>query len=99
MINSGNYSATTMVQVEGYIISIEEVSTQYGNATYVISDSKTDATGLTIFRGYYLDGAKFTSADQIKVGAKVIVEGTLTKYNNTTPEMTTGNKIVSYVAP
>lgn len=99
MINSGNYSATTMVQVEGYITSIEEVSTQYGNATYVISDSKTDSTGLTIFRGYYLDGAKFTSTDQIKVGAKVIVEGTLTMYNNTTPEMTTGNKIVSYVTP
>ena len=99
MINSGNYSATTTVQVEGYITSIEEVSTQYGNATYVISDSKTDTTGLTIFRGYYLDGAKFTSADQIKVGAKVIVEGTLTLYNNTKPEMNTGNKIVSYVAP
>lgn len=99
MITSGNYSPSATVQVEGYIKSITEVSTTYGNATYIITDSMNDANGLTVFRGYYLDGAKFTSEDQIKVGAKVIVEGTLTYYNNTTPEMTTGNKIVSYIAP
>ena len=49
---------------------------------------------LNIFRGYYLAGAKFTAADQIKVGQKVVVAGTLTLYNDT-PEMNKGNQIVS----
>ena len=96
MIIDGSYSTTAVVQVEGVISSITEVSTDYGNATYVIKDAMSDASGLTIFRGYYLDGAKFTSANQIAVGAKVVVEGTLIYYNNQTPEMASGNKIVSY---
>ena len=98
MILSGNYSSSTTVQVEGIISSITEVSTSYGNATYIIKDAMGDVDGLTVFRGYYLDGAKFTSEDQIAVGAKVIVEGQLQLYGST-PEMNTGNKIVSYVAP
>ena len=99
LILSGKYSPTATVQVEGYITSITEVSTQYGNATYIIKDSMSATDGITVFRGFWLEGAKFTSADQIAVGAKVVVEGSLTYYNNTTPEVTTGNKIISYVAP
>lgn len=79
------------VYVQGEIKSIKEVSTSYGNATYTITDGTSD---LTIFRGYYLEGAKFTAEDQIKVGQKVIVYGKLTSYNGE-GQMNQGNKIYS----
>ncbi|MCH5228451.1 MAG: choice-of-anchor J domain-containing protein [Muribaculaceae bacterium] len=83
--------------VEGVIIEITEVETaQYGNATYTIADNATDTEGLKIFRGYWLGGAKFTSEDQLEVGAEVIVKGSLMNYQNTTPEMAQGNVILSY---
>ena len=66
--------------VEGYIISIEEVSTQYGNATYIIADAMTETSGLKVFRGKYLNGESFTSEDQITIGGKVVVSGNLTVY-------------------
>lgn len=92
---AGGYASTA--QVKGYITSIEEVSTQFGNATYNIADNAGDtnqANNLKVYRGYYLDGAKFTSADQIKVGDLVVVEGTLKMFYET-PEVDTGSKIIS----
>lgn len=69
--------------VKGIITEITEVSEQYGNATYIIKDSETDAVSLTVFRGYYLDGEKFTSEDQLELGATVTVTGKLQDYNGT----------------
>ena len=75
---------TQKVYVEGTISSIDEVSTQFGNATYDISDDgSTQGDQLTVFRGYYLDNERFTSVDQINVGDKVIVFGNLVNYNGT----------------
>jgi len=82
------------VYVKGIIVSISEVSTSYGNATYVIADGTDSNQKLTIFRGYYLGGEKFTSEDQIKEGDTVVVKGTLVNYKGTTPEMNQGNQIV-----
>lgn len=96
LIGSG-YTGTATV--EGYISEIEEVSTQYGNATYTIVDELgTDQLGLLIYRGYWTNGDKFTEGNEIAVGGKVVVEGSLVNYNDTY-EMTTGSKILSYVAP
>ena len=89
---------TGEASVEGYIISIEEVSTQYGNATYIIADSMTETSGLKVFRGKYLNGESFTSEDQIEVGGKVVVKGNLTLYNDV-PEVNSGNVILNYTAP
>lgn len=89
---------TASAQVKGYIVSIKEVSTQYGNATYDIADEMNSSNTLTIYRGNWLNGAKFTSADQIEVGAEVVVEGDLTLYNGS-HQMKAGNKILSYTAP
>ena len=80
--------------VKGVITSIEEVDTgQYGNATYVISDGEGTAE-LEVYRGYYLNGEKFTSKDQIKVGDEVVVVGQLTRFFETY-EFTKGSKIYS----
>ena len=91
-IESG-YSGAAIV--EGYIISVTEISTSYGNATYVIADSPNDTEGLIVYRGYYFNGDKFTSESQLQVGAKVVVSGDLVNYNGTY-EFTTGSQIISY---
>lgn len=97
MINGGTYPSTD-VYVAGYVVSITDLSTSYGNATYILGNSASDSSGLTVYRGYYIDGAKFTSEDQLEVGAKVVVKGTLTLYGST-PEVSTGSQIVSYTKP
>lgn len=96
--DSKNPIGPTDVYTRGIITKIQSVDTgQYGNATYFISD--LDATGapineLEIYRGYYLNGDKFTSADQIKVGDEVVVCGQLVNFKGTF-EYTQGSKIVS----
>lgn len=91
----GTATSTEDVYVKGVITSIDEVSTKFGNATYKIKDEGVD-NEVKVFRGLYLDGAKFTSADQIGVGDEVIVVGKVLDYNGT-PEVNAGNKIVSII--
>ncbi len=80
---------------KGVITEITELSTSFGNATYIIGDANGDAT-ITVFRGYYLEGAKFTSASQLSVGAEVVVKGKLINYKGNTPEFAQGNELISY---
>ena len=94
LINSGSIT-TDKVYVTGTISSIKEVSTDFGNATYFISDDGTTGSQLGVYRGYYLGGEKFTSASQIKVGDKVVVYGELVNYMGNTPQFTTGNQLYS----
>lgn len=83
------------VYVSGIISQVGEVSMLYGNATYYISDDGTTANQFEIYRGYYLNGEKFTLEDQIKVGDKVVVKGDLINFFGNTIEMTQGSQIVS----
>ncbi len=93
---------TTDQQVEAYVkgivATISDLSTSFGNATYTIKDAEGTET-FSIYRGYGLDGNKFTSEDELKVGAEVIVFGKIVNYMGNTPQITNGSKIVSYVAP
>lgn len=72
----------TSVYVKGIIVSIEEVSTGFGNATYIIKDNATDENGIKVFRGKFLGGESFTSADQIHENDVVVVYGKLTYYTS-----------------
>lgn len=85
---------TSEVYVKGKISQISEVSTNFGNATYFISDDGTTNGQFEIYRGYYLKGEKFTSEDKIKVGQTVVVKGKLTVHGST-PQMAQGSQIVS----
>lgn len=87
------------VYVKGYVASIKEISTQYGNGTYTIGDTKDATTGLSIYRGKWLNGDKFTAEDQIAKGGEIVVCGTLVNFKGNTPQMTTGSKVISYTAP
>ena len=91
--------ATGEAQVKGYISEITELSTQYGNATYsLVDDLSSSSKSLLVYRGYYLNGDKFTAENQLARGAYVVVSGELVNFNGTY-EFTTGSKIVSYTDP
>lgn len=84
------------VYVKGKVMGISELSTSYGNATYTIADDKESPT-LLIYRGYGLNGDKFTSSKDLEVGDEVVVKGCLVNFYGNTPEMTKGSKLVSIV--
>lgn len=93
----GGFNA--MAKVKGYITQIDEIDTgSFGNATYYIADEKGGSPVLEVYRGYWMNGEKFTSEDQIEVDGLITVEGTLVNYNGTY-EFTTGSKVIEYVAP
>lgn len=84
------------VYVEGIISKIDDVETkEFGNATFYISEDGGTTSQLQIFRCLYLEGEKFTSANQIKKGDKVVVYGKLVNFKGNTPEMTQGGYIYS----
>ena len=81
--------------VKGKIAAISDLSIQYGNATYAISDDGSEENTLIVYRGYSLGGAKFTSEDEIKVGDEVIIMGKYVYYKGNTKEMVQGSTIYS----
>ena len=82
--------------IKGTISQIDEVSTQYGNARYYLSNDGTTTDQLQVFRGLYLNGDKFTDSSQISVGKKVLILGTLDFYETTsTPQVGRNSKIIS----
>lgn len=96
IIAAGSYKEGEKVYVSGIISEIKSIDTgQFGNAEYRISDDGTTSNQLIVYRGYGLGGKKFTSADEIKVGDKVVVLGELTNFMGNTPEIATGSTIYS----
>lgn len=91
-----NKKDATTYYIKGVISQIDEVSLQYGNAGYFLSDDGTTTNQLQVFRGFYLNGDKFTDASQISVGMKVVLLGTLDFYEKTsTPQVGRNSKIIS----
>ncbi|MBQ9666766.1 MAG: chitobiase/beta-hexosaminidase C-terminal domain-containing protein [Bacteroidaceae bacterium] len=83
------------VYVKGIISEIKSINVaKYVRAQYYIKENLDDEESFYIYNGYYLNGADFTSDDQIKVGDVVIVYGALTVYNGT-PEFAADNYIYS----
>ena len=93
----GTTESPKQVYVKGKITSIQEqFSTQYGNASFYISDDLSNQELFYIFRTLYLGNKKFTSGDEpIKVGDEVVICGIVTCYMGKTPE-TVQNKSFIY---
>lgn len=72
------------VYVKGFITNIDELSIDYGNATFKIATKKGDKDAeykLKIYRAKYFDNQRFTSEDQLAIDDEVILYGTLQLYN------------------
>ncbi len=76
------YDLSKKVYTKGVIVGTPSVSTQYGNADYNIQTTGGTST-LKVYRGYFLENAKFTAEDQIKEGDEVIIYGQLGMYGDT----------------
>lgn len=95
-IASGHADATEYY-IKGKISLVNSVDTgNYGNAEYYISNDGATNNHLMVFRGYWLNGAKFTTATapQLAVGKTVVILGKLKDYNGT-PEVDQRSKIIS----
>lgn len=91
-----NTTTDYMTYVTGTIVGTPSFSETYGNMEYTITSGNET---LTVFRGFYFNGAKFTSADQLNEGDIVTVYGKLKKYVNSsdvvTPEVDQDNILVA----
>ena len=88
----GDAESPKNVYIKGKVAKItEQYSTNYGNATFSISDDGTTATTtFTIFRALYLGNKKYSSGDLLAEGDEVIVCGKVTNFKGNTPETVTG---------
>lgn len=93
VINTGT-PPTAPVYVKGIISAAPSFNATYGSLTYYISDDGTTATQLQIYSGLGIDGAKFTSANDLKVGQTVEVYGVIKDYSGK-PEMDKSNTLIS----
>lgn len=83
--------------VSAKISSVTEFLSNYNSITYWISDDGL-TEDLQVYSGKNLNGANFSSVDDIETGASVVICGTL-KMHNTTYEFDYNNYLVSYEAP
>ena len=85
------------IYVKGKVSSIKEAfTTQYGNASFYISDNGDDKEEqFYVFRTLYLGNKKYTEGDQIKAGDEIIICGKVVNYKGNTPE-TAPNKSYIY---
>ena len=90
IINAGKDLASA-VYVKGRISEI--VKCENGYITYWLDDN-----AFQVYHGKNLENVSFTSADDIEVGADVVVYGKIKKYSSTY-EFDEGNYLASYSAP
>lgn len=76
-----NEVSDKVVYIKGKISKIKEnFTTQYGNASFYISDDGTSTDDFYVFRTLYLDNKKYTEGDLLSVGDDVIICGKVTHY-------------------
>ena len=91
----GEAGTANEVYAKGIVTSITEISTQFGNGTFVISDDAAGSNKLTVYRANSLGNEKFKAENEIKVGDEVIIYGKLVNFKSNTPEFTQGCYIYS----
>ncbi len=75
------------VYIKGKVVSVkEQYGTQYGNATFYISDDGKEDNQFLVFRALYLNNEKYTSGTTLNPGDEVVVCGKVTNYYGNTPE-------------
>ena len=103
-----NQNIDKTVIVKGIVCRIDEISTQYGNATYYISDDGSfqggysangsgDGNWLEIYRGYWIDGEKFTDEHAFEVGDEMVITGVLMSYKGTPEIKEKTGQVISHI--
>ena len=86
-------------RVKGIVCKINEISAQYGNATYFLSDDGSYGTNnwLEVYRGLWINGAAITKGDEFSVGDEITIEGSLMNYKGTPETKEKTAIVVSHV--
>lgn len=94
LIKAGTQGSKTYY-IKGIVCALVDISVQYGNATFWMSDNgvynEKDGQNLQVYRSTWLNGGKITTGDEIAVGDEIVVSGCLIDYKGTpeTQEKTT----------
>lgn len=84
---AADVASDDVIYVKGKISSVkEQFTTNYGNASFYISDDGTSTNQFYVFRTLYLGNVKYTEGTNIKVGDEVVVCGKVVNYKGNTPE-------------
>ena len=86
------------VYVSGIISQVDSYNSKYNSITYWISDDGTTTDQFEVYSGKGLNGADFSSEDDLIVGSEVTVKGNIKKYNSIF-EFDVNSQIVSLVEP
>ena len=89
--------STKDVYVKGIITEVtEKFGTQYGNATFIMSDTESGANKFTFYRGLYIGNVKYSkdTDTNIKEGDVVVICGKVVNYKGNTPETSQGGAYV-----
>ena len=89
LITSGK-APSTEVYVKGIISNIDYYNTKYKSLSYYISDDGK-SKALQIYSGKGLNGADFTSKEDLKVGQTVVIKGIIKSFTDKN-----GNKTEQY---
>ncbi len=83
--------------VKGKVCRVKKIDVvKDGVATFWISNDGTMLSSqLYVYEAFAFDGKRFETTEQIKVGDNVVVAGKLVNYNDDTPEVYTGGRLVS----
>lgn len=94
LINNNLNDANANVYTRGIVTTDAPSLYQSTSLTYYISDDGSTANKVQVFRGKGLEGADFSSVEDVTAGDNVVVYGKLYKYN-TTAEINSGNYLYS----
>lgn len=79
------------IYIKGKVVSVkEQYGTQFGNATFYISDDGKADNQFYVFRALYLNNKKYASGTTLNPGDEVVVCGKVTNYMGNTPETVQG---------
>ena len=85
--------STKEVYVKGVIKEVtEKFGTQYGNATFIMTDTQTSTNKFTFYRGLYFGNEKYAkdTDTNVKEGDVVVICGKVVNYKGNTPETVQG---------
>ncbi len=83
------------IYVKGNISKVGQLNN--GRIIYYIQDES--GTQLRVSSGLNINDAKFTSADELQVGAKVLLSGDLNLVNTSVYQLAPGNHLLAYTDP
>jgi len=90
-----NQNSEKDIYIKGKVVSVkEQFGTQFGNATFYISDDGTSKDQFYVFRALYLGNQKYTEGVLLKEGDEVVVCGKVVNFYGNTPETVQGQAYV-----